>query len=158
MAGKKILFVASWAILLFLFGVIAALSTASLMTAYGERPDNLVQNFKLDDIKNAAEQVGASGDEVVAAFRGRRATAATWALAFALLAITVVLGPYRRGERWAWWALLITVGLSQLLSLARVLALHSSFGTGAPATILAFTLLGLLAGAPRMFSKADVAG
>jgi membrane-associated PAP2 superfamily phosphatase len=117
------------------------------MTAYTGGQDALTPNFSLSDLQAAA------GEAAATAFRGRRATAATWAFGYALLALVIVLVPYRRGERWAWWALLISIGISQLLSLARALALHSTFGTATPGVILAFALLGLMAGAPRMFSK-----
>ena len=59
----------------------------------------------------------------------------------------------RRGERWAWWALLISVGLSQFLSLIRAIALATTVGAGAPGILLAFVLLALLAGVPRMFQR-----
>jgi hypothetical protein len=147
MAGKRILFLASWVILLVVFAALAIFSFMSLMTAYSAPQDNLIAGFTLDDLRNAG------GEEAVNAFRGRRATAATWSLAYALLALAVVLVPYRRAERWAWWALLVSVGLSQVLSLARLLVFSSGFGTTAPALILAFCLLGLLAGAPRLFAR-----
>ena len=87
------------------------------------------------------------------AFKGRRATAATWALAYSLLAIAVIWIPYRRGEKWAWWALLVALGVSQLLSIVRAIMLVTTAGFGAAAIILSFTLIGLMAGAPRMFGR-----
>jgi membrane-associated PAP2 superfamily phosphatase len=147
MAGKRMLFAASWIILLVVFAAVAILSFMSLMTAYTGPQDNLIQGFTLEDLKSAG------GDEAVSAFRGRRATAATWSLGYALIALMVVLVPYRRGEQWAWWALLISIVLSQVLSLGRALALQTTFGIQAPGLILAFCLLGLLAGAPYLFSK-----
>ena len=151
MAGKRMLFVASWMILLVVFAAVAAVSLMSLMTAYTGPQDILIPGFTLEDLKNAG------GDEAVNAFRGRRATAATWSLACALLALMVVVVPYRRGQRWAWWALLVSIGVSQVLSLARVLVFQSGFGATAPGIILAFCLLGLLAGAPYFFSKDEAA-
>lgn len=161
MVGNRLLFMASWIILLVLFSIMALLSANSLRIAYTSEQDNLTQNFTLEDLRIAADRKGAEsaatnlGNEAANAFRGRRATAATWALGFALLALAVVLVPYRRGERWAWWALLVSIGLPQLLSLARVVVLQSTFGSGAPGVILAFALLGLMAGAPRTFSRRD---
>jgi hypothetical protein len=64
-----------------------------------------------------------------------------------------VLVPYRRGERWAWWALLMSLGISQLLSIARIPALGTNQGAAASGILLAFLLIGLLLGAPRMFAK-----
>ncbi len=154
MKGSKLLFLASWVILLILSGFIAAGSAASIATAYFGPTDDLSPGVTLEQIKAAG---GDRGDEAVKAFRGRRATAATWALGAALLSIFVVVIPYRRGERWAWWALLASLGISQFLSLARALTLVTTVGTGTPAIILSILLIGLLAGAPRMFKKGDEA-
>lgn len=145
MKGTKLLFIASWVILLIISGAIALLSAVSLWRAYTGQPDRLTSEYSVTQIREQG------GDEAVKAFRGRRATAATWAMGYGILAIVVTLIPYRRGERWAWWALLVSLGLSQLLSLARAPMLATTGGIQAPATLLAFVLLGLLAGAPRVF-------
>ena len=155
MKSSKLLFLASWVILLILSIGIAFSSAASMSNAYFGKNDQLIPNgVTLENIRAAG---GEHGDEAVKAFRGRRATAATWALCAALLSIAIVLIPYRRGERWAWWALLAGIGISQFLSLARAIFLGTTFGTAAPAIILAILLLGLLAGAPRMFKRHDEA-
>jgi len=154
MKGSKLLFLASWVILLILSIFIGVISMGSLSNAYFGTTDDLTPNgVTLEQIRAAG---GDRGEEAVKAFRGRRATAATWALAAALFSIAVVVIPYRRGERWAWWTLLAALGLSQLLSMARAVVLGTTFGLGAPATLLAVLLIGLLAGAPRMFKKSDV--
>ncbi|HKS43331.1 MAG TPA: hypothetical protein VJX74_22140 [Blastocatellia bacterium] len=151
MKGSRFLFLASWIILLVVAVAVALISLQSLRIAYTGNQDSLITGFTLEQIREHG------GEEAVKAFKGRRATAATWALGYALLALMVVLGPYRRGERWAWWALLISIGVSQLMSILRVPMLGTTFGTGAPAMILAFTLLGLLAGAPNFFRRPDTA-
>jgi hypothetical protein len=147
MKGSNLLFIASWVILLVVSGAIVLLSANSLWIAYTGKPDRLTREYSLTEI---GEQ---GGDQAVKAFRGRRATAATFALGYGLLALIVTWIPYRRGEKWAWWALFISLGVSQLLSLARAVMLVTTAGVGAPAVILAFVLLGLMAGAPRMFSQ-----
>lgn len=147
MKGSRILFLASWVILLVVAVAVALLSLQSLRIAYTGNQDSLITGFTLDQIREHG------GEEAVKAFKGRRATAATWALGYALLALTVVLVPYRRGERWAWWALLISLGVSQLLSILRLPMLGTTLGSGAPGILLAFTLLGLLAGAPNLFRR-----
>src|ERR1044072_1314869 len=129
MKGSRFLFFASWIILLVVVVAVALLSLQSLRIAYTGNQDSLITGFTLDQLREHG------GEEAVKAFKGRRATAATWALAYALLALTVVLGPYRRGERWAWWALLVSLGVSQLLSILRV------------------PMLGLLAAAPQFFRR-----
>ncbi len=147
MKGSNLLFIASWVILLVVSGAIVLLSADSLWIAYTGKPDGLTREYTLTQI---GEQ---GGDQAVKAFRGRRATAATFALGYGLLALFVIWVPYRQGERWAWWALFASLGISQLLSLARAIMLVTTAGTGAPAVILVFVLLGLMAGAPRMFKQ-----
>lgn len=146
MKGSNLLFIASWVILLVVSGAIALFSAQSLWIAYTGRPDGLTREYSIAQIQEQG------GDQAVKAFRGRRATAATWALGYALLAIAVTWIPYRRGEKWAWWALLASLGLSQFLSLIRAIMLVTGEGLNTPAILLAFSLLALLAGAPRMFS------
>jgi hypothetical protein len=146
MRGSNLLFLASWVILLVLSVAVVLVSVQSLRVAYTGAQDGLTREFTTTQIADQA------GDEAVKAFRGRRATAATWAIGYALLAIPLIWIPYRRGEKWAWWTLLASLGLSQLLSLARAIALGTTHGLETPALVLAFLLFGLLAGAPRIFS------
>jgi len=101
MKSSNLLFTASWVILLIVSGAIVLVSAGSLWRGYSGAPDGLTPEYGLSQIE---EQGGALATK---AFRGRRVTAATWAIGYALLAIAVTWIPYRRGERWAWWALLI---------------------------------------------------
>ena len=87
MKGSNLLFLASWVILLVVSTAIVLLSAQSLRIAYTGKGDSLTREYTLTQI---GEQ---GGDEAVKAFRGRRATAATWALAFGLLSMAVTLGP-----------------------------------------------------------------
>lgn len=156
MKNSRLLFFASWVILVVLMGAITLYSLLSLWRAYTPWPDTLTGGFTMEKIREFGDQIREhGGEDAVKAFKGRRATAATSTLGYALLGLAVVLVPYRRGERWAWWALLISLGLSQLLSLARAVMLATTIGTGPPSIILAFALLGLLAGAPRMFAERE---
>lgn len=145
MKSSNLLFTASWLILLVVSVGIILFSAESLWISYTGGPDGLTRDFTLTQIGEHG------GEEAIKGFRGRRATAATWALGYALLATAVVWLPYRRGEKWAWWALFVSLGLSQFLSLGRAIALGTTAGTATPAIVLAFVLLGLLAGAPRVF-------
>jgi hypothetical protein len=146
MKGSSLLFIASWVILLIVSGAIVLFCFLSLWVAYTGKPDGLTRDYSLTQIQEQG------GDLAVKAFRGRRATAATFAIGYGLLALAVTWIPYRRGEKWAWWALLISMGLSQFLSLVRAVMLVTADGLSTPAILLAFSLLALLAGAPRMFS------
>lgn len=143
MKASKLLFIASWVLLLVMSLGIAFASLASFGLAYGSSGDAF-GGVSLEQIR--AEH----GDEVAKALRGRRATAASWALAAAILTAWITIVPYRRGERWAWWALL-AFALPHFISLARVLAIGTSLGASTSGIVVAFLLLALLAGTPRMF-------
>ena len=147
MKDSRLLFLSSWVALLVLSILITLASLGSLGTAYFGAQDTLTPAVRLEEINTLG------GEAAVDAFKGRRATAATFALACGLLSVFVVLIPYRRGELWSWWALLISIGLSQLLSMARALTLGTVIGTGSAGLIFGFLALGLLAGAPRMFAQ-----
>lgn len=151
MKGARVLFLASWVILFVVLAATTILSVQSLWLAYTGPRDNIAREYTLEQVR------ASGGDDAVKAIRGRRATAATWALGYALLGLAVVLGPYRRVERWAWWALLLSLGLPQLLSLLRAPMLATTQGAGAPSVLLALTLLALLAGVPHFFKRETVA-
>jgi hypothetical protein len=149
MRGSKILFGVSCGILLLVAVFTVLGSAASIANAYSDRGGSL-GSLTIDQIRVAG------GDDAVKALKGRRATAATWALAYAILFGWVVVDPYRRGNRWAWWALLVSIGIPQLVSLARVPLLGTTVGAGTSTALLAFVLIGLMAGVPRMFSRAPL--
>jgi hypothetical protein len=149
MKGSKIIFVASWALLLFLCLGTALASLGSVFVAYSGASDN-IGGTTMEQLRETG------GEPLLKAVRARRATAATYSLAFAILSGWVVVVPYRRGERWAWWALLVGAGLPHFLSLARVISIGTTLGATASGATLAFLLLGLLAGFPRMFRGADL--
>jgi uncharacterized membrane protein YeiB len=151
MKGARVLFLASWVILFVVLTATAILAVQSLRIAYTGPQDNIAREYTLEQVR------ATGGDDAVKAVRGRRATAATWALGYALLGLVVVLVPYRRGERWAWWALLVSLGLSQVLSLLRAPMIGTTQGIQTPSILLALTLLALLAGVPRFFRRETVA-
>ncbi|HUK89469.1 MAG TPA: hypothetical protein VLZ81_03645 [Blastocatellia bacterium] len=146
MTGPKVLFWISCGILLLVALFTALGSLASTATAFNHRAET-IGTVSTDQIRDLG------GDDSVNNYKARRLTAATWALGFAILFGWVVIGPYRRGDRWAWWALLVSLGLPQLISLARVPLLSTQSGAGTSTALLAFLLIGLLAGVPRVFSR-----
>ncbi|MGH9824060.1 MAG: hypothetical protein ACREDR_12505 [Blastocatellia bacterium] len=147
MKSTRILFWASLGLLMLLVAGMLLGSFNSVMVAYRGAPDHLA-GVGFDEIR----ALPGGGDNAVKAIRARRATAATWAMAYAILMALVVLGPYRQGKRWAWWALLVSLGLPNLISLARVPLIGTTSGALPSAIGLAILLLGLLAGAPKMFA------
>jgi hypothetical protein len=148
--GGRMLFTASWVLLAVLTVAVAGLSILSTANGLRRGPDALTPSYSVARLAEANE-------EAATAVRARRVTAATWALGYALLLGFVVLVPYRAGERWAWWAVLASAGVSQALSAARFFALGTSQGVSASLTPLAIVAIALLLGAPRMFGKPPAA-
>ena len=145
----KTLFTVGWVLLLLLAAALTLLSINSTYIPLVSRPDGVTSSVTVDDI-------GAKvSPEVATALRGRRVTAATWALAYGLMLWGVLLVPYKRGERWAWWAILLSIVVSQLLSLARIPMLDTQQGAAASAILIGMALVGLLLGARHVFGKRD---
>ena len=84
----------------------------------------------------------APGTEV--ALRGSRATAAAFGVGFAVLFLSIVLGPYRRGEVWAWWAILGSMLSFAAIVLLRVPVLGTTLGTTPAVVPLVIVLVALL--------------
>src|SRR5713226_8376181 len=97
-------------------------SLASVSVAFSDRADR-IGSLTFDQLR------GMGAEDAVQAIRGRRVTAATWALGYGVLFAWLVLGPYRRRERWAWWALLGSLVIPQVISIARVLFIGTPVGT-----------------------------
>ena len=126
---------ASWIIL----GVVGTLtllgSLASLGIAYGSVRDQIGPA--------SLTELSVGRPEVATAVRARRATAAAYAAGFATLFLAITLGPYRRGDVWAWWALAAGTLVVSVLILLRVPFLGIRLGT--PATVTgAGTALGTI--------------
>ena len=145
----KWLFVVSVALLLLLAASIAFLSVTSAMGSLTRGQDQLAPGYTLT-------QLNTISPEAAEATRGRRVTASAWALGYALLLAIVVFVPYRRGERWAWYAVLASVLVPQLLSIARIPMLGMFQGANTSIIVLVIAGLALAAGAPRMFAKAPL--
>ncbi|HEY0082223.1 MAG TPA: hypothetical protein VGB61_05480, partial [Pyrinomonadaceae bacterium] len=141
----KTLFTVGWVLLLLLAAALTLLSINSTYLPLAARPDGVTPSVTINDIGEK------TSPEVATALRGRRVTAATWALAYGIMLWGVLLVPYRRGERWAWWAILLSIVVSQLISLARIPLLDTQQGAAASAIIIGMALVGLLLGAPHMF-------
>ena len=134
---------ASW-ILLTVAGV--AITLASLVSA--------AHAYRTGDnygIGNSSVSKVAAGDIGVAtALRGIRGTSAAYSAAFGVLFLAIVLGPYRRGDIWAWTALLVA-GLTQfLLVLLRIPLLGTERGMSAAVTQGVLLLVGLLLDVGRL--------
>lgn len=149
------MFRASWILLLALSAILVLYSFVSLGRAYFSAQDYLYigENGPARVAVGVEEIREKGGEGAVKAYKGRRATASSVAIGCGLMSAFLVFFAYRRGEKWAWWALLVSLGLSQFLSLGRLLILGSAQGAGAAGIVLALLLLGLLAGVPYLFVR-----
>jgi len=124
---------ASWVLLTIMGGLTLFISLASAFLAYvGEYPIGGIP----------VEQVAAGREGILTALRGIRGTSAAFGAAFAVLFLGTVLGPYRRGDRGAWWTLLLATLAMALIILARIPTLGVALGQGG--TPAAYTLGGLI--------------
>ena len=86
---------ASWIILVVVGALTLLGNLVSLGIAYGSA---------LDQIGPATlAELSVGRPEVAIAVRARRGTAAAYGAGFATLFLAITLGPYRRGDVWAWW-------------------------------------------------------
>lgn len=99
------------------------------------------------------QEVAPGRPEIEVALRAIRGTSAAYAAGFAALFLLITLGPYRRGERWAWWTLLAGALVILVISLARVPLLGVGLGRAGTGTALVQTgvmVLGLLLDVRRL--------
>lgn len=145
---------ASWVLL----GIVATLvlfgSLASAWLAYVGDPALDV----FGEGGPSVQDVSGWSADVATAVRARRGTAAAYASAYAVMFLFVVLVPYRRGDVWAWWAVLAGALTVALLTWLRVPLLHTRLGAGAGAVLLAATAAGLLLDAARLRGPRAEAG
>lgn len=94
--------------------------------------------------------VAARQPELALAIRARRVTAAAYAAGFALLFIAVVWFPYRRGDVWSWWAILVaSLALAGIMS-ARIPFLDTRAGVGEALLQFGLVAVGLLLDVGRL--------
>ena len=136
---------ASWIILVLAGALTLLASLSSLGVAYGSSQDQ-IGPATLTELTEGRP-------EVATALRARRATAAAYAAGFATPFLAIVLGPYRRGDRWAWWALVAGVLVLAVSSLLRIPLLGTSLGAPTAGIQLAVVGLGLALGAGRLRGK-----
>ena len=92
---------ASWILLAILGSAITFFSLVSAVHAYWTDDDYRVGPLRVSEV--------ALGDlRVATALRGIRGTSAAFGAAYGVLFLAIVLGPYRRGEVWAWKAITST--------------------------------------------------
>ena len=135
---------ASWIILVVAGALTLLGSLASLGVAYGSSQDQ-IGPATLTELTEGKP-------EVATALRARRATAAAFAAGFATLFLAITLGPYRRGEVWAWWAVAAGTLVVAVSILLRIPLLGTQQGAATGGILLAAVGLGLALGAGRLRS------
>lgn len=136
--------IVSWVLLTIVGSLTLLGSLGSVYVAY-------VADAKIDQIgpMNLSELAEGRKDLEIA-LRARRATAAAFATGYSLLFLTIVLVPYRRGDVWAWWTLLVGTLATTGIILMRISVLGTNLGLGAATIPLAVGVIALLLDAGRL--------
>ena len=124
-------------LLFLLIGVLITLGGLASMAEAYRAPEDRIAGVSLADLAKLSP-------DLPNAIRGRRATAASFAISCGLLVCWVALTAYRRGEKWAWYALLSSLGIGTILSILRIPLLGMTSGAGSAAYLLGATLIALL--------------
>src|SRR5437870_3703754 len=134
---------ASWILLTVVGVAITLLSLVSAVHAYRTDDDYGIGHARVSKV--------AGGDAGVAtALRGIRGTSAAFGAAYGVLFLAIVLAPYRRGDVWAWKALLLA-GLTQfVLVLLRIPMLGTQLGVSPAVSQLVLLVGGLLLDVGRL--------
>ena len=138
---------ASWVILAVIGTLIVVGSLGSAWLAYGGT-DYPIGSKPLAEIAAAHEGVGP-------AMRGIRGTSAAYGVAYGVLFLAITLGPYRRREVWAWWAILGGAAAVAIVTALRVPTLGVALGVQAPLLQLAVVVVGLVMDVARLRPAAD---
>lgn len=135
----------SW-ILLALVSLLGLVGSAeSLGAAYfgDSRAEMITGTIALADLS--------SDEQVTKSVQGRRGTAASLGLSLTALLLCVVLGPYRRGAVWAWWAILVSTVLFGAGVLLRIPLLGTTQGSMTGLVVLLITIPALLLDVQRVY-------
>ncbi len=141
----------SWILLLVVGLLTLAGSLESAWVAMSQSPDGLVGPGPT--LAKAPE----APPEVALKIRARRVTASAYAAAFSLLFLAVVWFPYRRGEVWSWWAMLVVSLLLVVLMSARVPALDTRSGVGQALIQFGLIVIALLLDVGRLRKNQEAA-
>ncbi len=136
---------ASWIVLVFVGALVMLGAAASASLAYrGEFPVGGV----------SVAEIASGREAVLLGLRGARGTAAAWAAGWAALFVAVVLGPYRRGDVWSWWGILVSTVLLALVAGVRLPLIGARAGTGEPFVLLSVVVIALLLDVRRLWRVA----
>lgn len=135
---------ASWILLALAAALTILGGLASLSVAFRSQEDQIGPA--------TLTELTAGRPDLEVALRARRATAAAYATGFGTFFLAIVLGPYRRGDAWAWWAIFLATLVVTALMLLRVPFLGTYLGVTTALIQLVVVGLGLGLGAGRLRS------
>jgi hypothetical protein len=135
---------ASWILLTLLGALMLIGALGSAQFAYSRGPD------QFGSVSMA--ELTSGDEELVSLLHARRGTAAAYAAGFSVLLLLLVVIPYRRGEVWAWWAVLAGILVTSCLILLRVPFLGVQLGASIGYMQLGVAGVALLLGMGRLRS------
>ncbi len=136
----------SWILLALVGGLTLFGSLASVGVAYFSEDDPMGNVMRLSEL--AGERA-----DVATMLRARRGTAAAFGAGYGLLFLVIALVPYRRGDVWAWWAILAGTIVVSGIILLRNPVLGTNLGLGAANIPLAVCVVALLLDVSRIKSS-----
>ena len=132
-------------------GVLAFVGIFVLLISFVSMGQAYFNNYNIGGNDGpSVTKVGAGDEQLVKALRGIRGTSAAYAGAFAVLFLAIVFGPYRRGETWAWWALMAACLLHAAIVLLRLVFVGTTLGVGPAMTQVVLVIVGLLLDVSRL--------
>ncbi len=136
----------SWILLALVGGLTLFASLASVGVAYFAEDDPMGR------VMPRSELAGDRND-VATMLRARRGTAAAFGAGYGLLFLVIALVPYRRGDVWAWWAILASTIITCSIILLRNPVLGTNLGLGAATIPLVVCVVALLLDVSRIKSS-----
>ena len=132
---------ASWVMLVVIGALGLVLGLLSAVNAYA-------RSYRIGPASVSAVAAGRPGVET--ALRGTRGTAAGYAAAYAVLLIGIAAGPYKRGDKASWWAILASTVVLFVIAAVRQPALGTTLGIGVPAEALGLVAVALFLDGGRL--------
>ncbi len=126
------------------FGWSLLLAVGLLMTLGGLESVYVAYFSSTESISGVSmETLAQVNPELPKAIRGRRATAASYAVSSGILLAWVAATAFRRRQKWAWYALLCAIGAGAILSILRIPLLGHRAGAETAGSILVALVLAL---------------
>ena len=136
------------------FVVLAFLGVAMLLISFASTSLAYFGDYEIGKPALKVAEVAQGRPGLEPALRGIRGTSAAFGAAFAVLWLSIVFGPYKRGEVWAFWALAASVMVLAGIILLRIPTLHQNLGATTGLIILGIAAVGLLLDAGRLKARA----